>query len=568
LTTDHVWEVAQENEELVRTLMEASGTTRPTALVLAHRGIGPEQVNDFLHPALQQLTDPFLLPGAHAAAERLWLAIHRGERILIHGDYDTDGITAAVLLAWVLKENGAEVECFLPHRIDDGYGLTCEAIEKAGREKRQLLVTVDCGITSYEAARLARDQGLDLIVTDHHVPGNETLCATAVVNPKLSGVNPAAGDLAGVGVAFKVCHAFLKYGREQGLGGVETDLRLGLDLVALGTVADIVPLLNENRLLVKYGLGVLARQQRPGIHALCEIARLGDRLRSSDITYKLAPRLNAAGRMGDPTESLRLLEATSMVEAVALARSLEDHNRKRQEIEESVVRLAEKQIEDRYDLNTARALVVWDNSWHQGIVGIVASRLARRYHRPCVVLTRDANGQLTGSARSVRRLDLVQIMDKHRDVVLRFGGHAMAAGLSLLPEGLEVFCRTFEDAVAQVLGPEAMKPQIDICGRVSLAEISSEFMEELDLLEPFGHSNPEPVFLAKGVVTERRDLAGGSHTRGVLRDPSGGRLDFIAFSRLPTDFPDEPWNLVFTPQINTFGGRSTPQARILDVRHE
>ena len=568
--TDHMtpntWEVAASHEELVQDLMTAGGVTRPTALVLAARGITTDKVECFLRPTLRSLTDPFDLPGTAAAAERLWQAINRGERIIVHGDYDTDGITASVLLASVLRQNGAEVTCYLPHRIDDGYGLTPDAIEMVCREGYGLLVTVDCGITSFDAINLARERGIGVIVTDHHVPGSEPPDAAAVVNPKLPGAPPETLDLAGVGVAFKACHAFLKYGRENGFGGQETDLRNGLDLVALGTVADIVPLLDENRLLVKFGLDVLSKQQRPGIHALCEAAGASLPIRSTDITYRLAPRLNAAGRMGDPTESLKLLEASSMVEAAALARALDKHNRARQESEEKAVNAAEEQIAGRYNMDETRSVVVWSDVWHQGVVGIVASRLARRYHRPCVVLTRDTNGQLTGSARSVRRLDLVRLMEKCRSSLIRFGGHAMAAGLSLEAENLEAFCESFEESVAQVLGVEAMKPQIDICGILGLEELTDVFFSELEMLEPFGHGNPEPVFVTHGVVAERAVLAGKSHTRGTVSDASGQRISFIAFGRLPEEFPESPWSLVYSPQLNHYAGRTTPQLRIIDVR--
>ena len=562
---EYVWDVAPCDAAQVQTLMDVAAVSRPTALVLATRGITPQSVASFLNPTLQHLTDPFDLPGARQAAERLWRAILNGERILVHGDYDTDGITAAALTSWVLRRNGADTECYLPHRIDDGYGLTVESIEKACADKCGLLLTVDCGITSYDAIRMARERGLDVIVTDHHMPGTEPMDAHTVVDPKLPGAPPEVQDLAGVGVAFKVCHAFIKYGRQHGFGGEDTDLREGLDLVALGTVADIVPLLHENRLLVKHGLAVLARQQRPGVHALCEIAGIREGLGTADITYRLAPRLNATGRMGDPTDSLRLLEADSMVEAFALARSLDDHNRQRQLIEEEVVQSAEAQIVQLYNLQTCRAIVVWNDQWHQGVVGIVASRLARRYHRPAVVLTRDPSGQYTGSARSVRRISLVDLLEQCRHSLVRFGGHAMAAGLSMEAQMLPDFCRDFESAVGLVLGADAMRAQLDISGEVRLDELSDQFFGELERLQPFGHSNPEPLLLTRCVVPERRVPVGKTHTKGILRDANGGRLPFIAFGRTPDDFPEPPWDVVYTPQLNRFNGTEAAQLRLQDV---
>jgi single-stranded-DNA-specific exonuclease len=563
---EYLWELAENDEVRVQELIEEAGVTRPIALVLSTRGIAPEQVQDFLNPSLANIGDPYLLPGTRKASARLWEAIHKRQRILIHGDYDTDGITASALVAWVLRRNGAQVECYLPHRIDDGYGLTAESIVKTDLDNFDLLLTVDCGITSYDAVAMAQEKNLDLIITDHHTPGSEPIDATAVVDPKLPGSPPEIQELAGVGVAFKVCQAFLKYGHEMNFGGEDTDLRQVLDLVALGTVADIVPLLHENRILVKHGLEILARQHRPGIHALCDISGVSEELATSDITYRLAPRINATGRMGDPTDSLRLLEADNVVDAAELARSLDAQNRERQAIEEAVVQDAEAQIARRYDLGTIRSLVVWSDNWHQGVVGIVASRLTRRYHRPSVVLTRDPSGQFTGSARSIRRLNLVELLGECSGSLIRFGGHAMAAGLSLYEENLHVFCQQFDEAVQRVLSIDSMQPSLSVCGEVSLNELDDVFFQELRMLEPFGHGNPEPVFLSRGIIPERRLPAGRTHTRGMLRDPSGSRLPFIAFGRQPQDFPPPPWDLVHSPHINRFNGAAIPQLRIHDVR--
>ncbi len=492
-----------------------------------------------------------------------------GQRILIHGDYDTDGITASALLAWVLRRNGGKVECYLPHRIEDGYGLTPESITKANAKRGDLLITVDCGITSYDAVRLAKELELDVIITDHHTPGNEELDVIAVVDPKLPGAPSEIQELAGVGVAFKVCQAFLKYGRDNGYGGEDTDLSMGLDLVALGTVADIVPLLHENRVLVKHGLSILAQQRRPGIHALCDISGVNKTLSTTDITYRLAPRINATGRMGDPTDSLKLLESTSMSTAGELARILNDKNKERQTIEEAVVSAAEEQIAKRCDLKTIRSLVVWADNWHQGVVGIVASRLTRKYHRPSVVLTRDPNGQFTGSARSIRRLNLVDLLGECKDTLLRFGGHAMAAGLSLTEDKLDEFCKQFDAAVQRVLGIESMKPQLTVCGEVTFDELDDIFFEELKMLEPFGHGNQEPAFLTKCVYPDSMKAiskSAKSHSTGTVYDKAGIKMPFIAFGRAPYDFPPPPWDIVYTLHINTFNNMNMHQLRILDVR--
>ena len=566
---EYLWEISPNNEQRIQSLIEEANVTRPIALVLDTRGITPENVFDFLNPSLDTIGDPYLLPGTKEASIRLWQAIMDGQRILIHGDYDTDGITASALLAWVLRRNGGKVECYLPHRIEDGYGLTPESITKANAKRGDLLITVDCGITSYDAVKLAKELELDVIITDHHTPGNEPLDVIAVVDPKLPGSPPEIQELAGVGVAFKVCQAFLKYGRENGYGGEDTDLSMGLDLVALGTVADIVPLLHENRVLVKHGLSILAQQRRPGIHALCDISGVNKTLSTTDITYRLAPRINASGRMGDPTDSLKLLESTSMSTAGELARILNDKNKERQTIEEAVVTAAEEQIAKRCDLKTIRSLVVWADNWHQGVVGIVASRLTRKYHRPSVVLTRDPNGQFTGSARSIRRLDLVDLLGECKDTLLRFGGHAMAAGLSLTEDKLESFCKQFDAAVQRVLGIESMKPQLTVCGEVSFNELDSIFFEELKMLEPFGHGNQEPAFLTKCVYPDGMRAISKSaknHSTGNVYDREGSKMPFIAFGRAPEDFPPPPWDIVYTLHLNTFNNMNIHQLRILDVR--
>ncbi|OPZ26744.1 MAG: Single-stranded-DNA-specific exonuclease RecJ [Lentisphaerae bacterium ADurb.BinA184] len=560
------WKLKPADLETVQAIQEATHLSRPAALVLASRGITADKAPEFLKPSLRNLVDPYLIPGNLVAAERLWQAIRRNETVLIHGDYDTDGVTASVLLAKVLTHNGAKVETFLPHRMDDGYGLTPESIEKACRDHHSLLVTVDCGITSHLAVEAAKAQGVEVIVTDHHEPGEIRPSALALIDPKLNGTDARVRELAGVGVAFKVCHGFIKYGRERGLGGFSTDLREVLDLVALGTVADIVPLLDENRCLVKYGLQVLSRQHRPGIRALCELVGLDAGVRSTDIAYRIAPRLNAPGRMGDPMLSMRLLQAESMAEAFPLAKALDDENRKRQELEAETFTRARDQIATRCNIEDDRTIVVWGEQWHQGVLGIVAARLSRTYHRPCIVMTRDASGMLSGSGRSVQGVNLVGVLEQCQQYLTRFGGHPMAAGLSLKDNDVIHFCHLFEATVRKGLTLDEMLPQIEICGEIGFDEITDIFLGDLDVLRPFGQGHPEPVFFTRRVTPYRIQPAGRDHTRGVLRDGSGAMIDFVAFNRRPEEFCPPPWDAAYLARLNTFGGRSRPQAHIVDVR--
>ncbi|MFW5893702.1 MAG: single-stranded-DNA-specific exonuclease RecJ, partial [Verrucomicrobiota bacterium] len=427
------WEINEPPESQVNELRDAGEVSRVAALALSRLGITASRVAAYLRPMLSQLSDPYQLPGVEKAAERLWEAIRRQERILVYGDYDTDGITATVLVAEVLSANGAHVDCYLPHRIDDGYGLTAEAVERVCTAEQTVLLTVDCGITCAAAVEAANARGMDVIITDHHEPHEAIPEALAVIDPKLPDAPPVVQSLAGVGVAFKLCHGFIKYGRRHDLGGQDTDLRQFLDLVALGTVADIVPLLDENRCLVTAGLDVLSQQIRPGIRALCEVTNLRERVRTTDITFRIAPRINAAGRLGNPDEAFQLLHARDTTEAYQLAAALDGRNRERQQVEAQVLAAAEEQIAEIADIEQCHTVVVCGEEWHKGVIGIVASRLVRKYNRPSIVLTRDSDGALCGSGRSLHNLNLVTLLGVCEVHLQRFGGHAMAAGLALDP---------------------------------------------------------------------------------------------------------------------------------------
>lgn len=562
------WECGQLAPTVVQDIMSRNGLTRPTALVLAERGIPADKIMEFLQPSLGHLGDPFLLPGVETAAARLWEAIRSGQKILVHGDYDTDGITATALMSWVLRENGADVTAFLPHRIDDGYGLTVESIRKAVAAGYNLVVTVDCGITCYEALAFAVEQGLDVIVTDHHMPGPEPLVGpVAVIDPKLPGAPEPVRGLAGVGVSFKTCHGFLKYGREHDFGGHETDLKEILDLVALGTVADIVPLLHENRILVRHGLRVLSEKRRPGINALCDIANVRTPVQTQDITYRLAPRLNAPGRMGDPNESLRLLEAESMSNAIQQARLLEQHNLARQHKEEEAIQDAEAQIAHLYpDLDKTHTLVVWKQDWHQGILGILASRLARKYNRPSIVLASDPDGLLNGSGRSVTDIDIVEALGRCSCFLHRFGGHAMAAGLSLSPEHLSAFKVDFDQVIVEMLRGRSRQVSLKIVGEVGFQELNPQFFHEFEQLEPFGHENPIPVFMTTKVKVLRVDPMGSGHVRGLVQDATGATLPFVSFNTTVESLPTTLERFAYTPQINSGGGRFQPQLKVVSFQ--
>jgi single-stranded-DNA-specific exonuclease len=494
------------------------------------------------------------------------MAIKKGEHILIHGDFDVDGITASAVMSWILSQNGANVNVFIPLRLDTGYGFTPESLERAlGMYKCDVLVTVDCGITSNEAVEKANSLGIDTIITDHHMQGAELPDASITINTKL---HPELSDLhclAGVGTAFKLAHAITKYGLENNLIFNRIDLREVLDLVALGTVADIVPLVGENRILTKFGLKILGRQIRPGVRALCDISGISHVIKSSDIAFKLAPYINAAGRLGDPNIAYQLLVTDSIVDALRLAQKLKEYNIQRRAKEREIFNEAESQIYEKIKINEAFSILIYGENWHQGVIGNVASRIARDYNRPSIALT-VIDGQAYGSGRSSANVDLVGILSESADILTRYGGHPMAVGLSLLPSDIEALCLRFETSMRKVLTKENLIPKIEYDGDIFISEVNDEFFEEMSKLEPFGHTNSQPIFRLTNLSVPYKTLAGQDHTRGYVRDGNSDSIGFIAFNIKPENLPSPPWNILATPQINKHNNRVSQQLRIVDIK--
>ncbi|MDD3119703.1 MAG: single-stranded-DNA-specific exonuclease RecJ [Victivallales bacterium] len=549
-------------------LIEKFGFPRPIAVFMAARGISPDQVELFLNPSLNKLSDPYRFPGIETAAKRLWDAILNKEDILIHGDYDTDGVTATALLAWVLRKNGGHVHSFIPHRFDDGYGFTPESLEKAIADFSKpcrVLVTVDCGITSIDAVDYAAGKGIDVIITDHHEPGEELPRALALVNPKICPELEDLHLLSGAGTAFKLSHAFIKYGRMHNLGGFNTNLQDILDYVALGTIADIVPVLGENRIMVKYGIELLKKQLRPGIRALIETSRIKTLLKPSDITFKLAPRINAAGRLGDANTALKLLEADNIVEAYRFSTMLEDYNSQRQEKEQEIYLEAKEQIEKNIDIDNRFSILVAGHDWHQGVIGIVASRLARDYNRPAIVLTIQG-GEAHGSGRSIGTLNLVKVLSEAAPLLTRFGGHPMAVGLGMTEENIKPFYDLLEENVRKELTTEDLKQITRYDGRVEFNELDHRFFEYLEQLHPFGHCNSKPIYLFSGVRVIKSSAIGQKHCRGVLADRFNQTIDFIAFNHEQAEFRNNTMDILASPQLNDYYQDKRPQLQIIDCR--
>ena len=562
------WKCAGSNlDSEIFSVQQKYSLPRPVAMFLVARGVTGEAVPGFLEPRLGNLSDPYRFPGIKEACARLWDAIRDHEPILIHGDYDTDGITASALLAWVLTQNGGIVHSFIPHRFDDGYGFTPESLDKAleAHGHCAVLVTVDCGITSCDAVASATERGIDVIVTDHHEAGPELPKALAVINAK---VYPELKDLellSGAGVAFKLSHAFIKYGRENNLGGFQTHLEEVLDFVALGTVADIVPLQGENRVMVKYGIDALRRQIRPGVRALIESSRLHNELTPSDITFRLAPRINAAGRVGDANIALELLESEHIVEAYGCASKLENYNRIRQEKEQEIYQEAKEQIDRNLAWQSPFSLLVAGRDWHQGVIGIVASRLARDYNRPTIVLTIQGD-EAYGSGRSVARLNLVEVLSRTSHLLDRFGGHPMAVGIGLRTERIADFFEAMDREIRTQIKAEDLENFISYDGEAFLNEMTPAFFEYLAKLAPFGHCNQKPLFRFNDLRVEHCGaVGGGAHTRGMLQSRNG-QIDFIAFNHAPSEFYRRTIDVLATPQINNHMGRSIPQLNLVDFR--
>ncbi|MBO5694543.1 MAG: single-stranded-DNA-specific exonuclease RecJ [Lentisphaeria bacterium] len=558
-----LWKCASDGKEhIAEQLIRTKSLPNAVALYLAAKGIEPKDVDMYFNATFSDLSDPFRFPGIDLAVERLWKAIRDREQILIHGDYDTDGITATALLAWVLEKNGGIVSSFLPHRFDDGYGFTPDSLQKAldgCGGSCGVLVTVDCGINSAEAVATARAKNIDVIITDHHDPAEDLPDAIAIINPKVHKEVADLRNLSGVGVAFKLAHAFVLYGCAHNEG----DLHDVLDYVALGTIADIVPILGENRILVKYGMEILKKQIRPGVRALIEVARVPAKLQPSDITFKLAPRINAAGRLGNAITALQLMTAKNIVDAYRYADMLEGFNQKRQTKEQEIFNEAKRQVESDPNFSSSMTILAAGDAWHQGVIGIVASRFARDYNRPAIVLTIQGD-EAHGSGRSIGGLNMIQILSKCSHLLTRFGGHPMAVGLGLHKDKIAEFQKEFEAHVREELQPKDLISSVSYDGLVNIGDLEDEFFQYYEYLGPFGHSNAHPVFRLNQVEVVRTYPIKPGHTKGLMRDIYGNTCDFIAFNM--TIEPRVKWDVVATPQINEYYGEKRRQLQIVDFR--
>ena len=537
----HRWIIAQPEELNGGAILwsEICGS-ECIARLLSRKGFRcAEEVEVFLRPRLSSLSDPFLLPQMGDAVSRVLSALDQHERIVLFGDYDVDGVTSLALLDEMLRAYGGAPELFLPLRIEEGYGLSRESVERCLEQQQpQLLIAVDCGTSSVNEVAILNERGVDVIVLDHHKPKAQLPGCVAIVNPKLT----ACGFeyLCSVGIVFKLCHALLKTRPLP-----EFDLKSKLDLVALGTVADIVPLRGENRVLVQRGAIEIAQTSRIGLQKLMQIAGAHPPILPDDIGYRLGPRLNAAGRLSTAEKSLRLLLTQDESEATMLAAELDRQNRERQDVERQIFVAATEKIDNEFDAARDAAIVSGARGWHPGVLGIVASRLARKYHRPAIVIGFDDNGIGKGSGRSIDGLNLIEALNRCAASLDKYGGHEMAAGLALCEENFDSFAEAFRSTARELLSDEALQPCIRLDHELPFTEIDVEFLRWHEMLQPFGNGNPQPLFFAREIepvapprVVKEKHLIfrlrqGDRHRRAVYFDGMANQL------------PPPPWDIAF-----------------------
>jgi single-stranded-DNA-specific exonuclease len=554
------WVVApQPDPSAVQALAAALRLPSALTALLIQRGHGSEEAaRRYLRPALTDLSDPHALAGMADAVQAVTATVRAGGRIMIHGDYDVDGQCASALLTRALRFAGADVLPFLPHRLRDGYDFGPAGLEAAKAAGATLIITCDCGITANDTVAAARAAGIGVVITDHHLPGAQLPPAIAVVDPQRADDTSRATALCGTGIAFKLVQALVP------ALGLPPNLPFHLlDLVAMATVADVVPLQGENRALVKHGLKLLSQSRWPGLNALAEATGLAGReIRARHVGFVLGPRLNAAGRVGDATDGLRLLLSDDPIECAALAQQLESMNVERQALDQRILDEALEQVERTADMERDAGFVLVGDGWHPGVVGIVASRVVERYGRPTFLIAFDGDiGK--GSGRSTSRFNLHAALLSCGDLLERYGGHHMAAGLTIRRGRLDAFRERFGDVARQSLSPEDLGPEQRVDLELALNEVTLELERLCRYLEPCGQGNPSPVFGVRGVRFTNRSVVGNGHLKGFLEDGSG-RLCAIGFQwadRVPW-LGDGLVDAAFRIETNEWNGTSTLQARL------
>ena len=564
------WSIAPAQPLLARPLAAALRLSPLLTQCLLNRGLDDAPaIEKFLAPRLKHLTDPFLLPDMAGAVDRLLLARQRAEPLVIFGDYDVDGVTSTTLLLEVLRQFGWRVDAYLPNRMEEGYGLSRDGVENCLNQfPVPLLLAVDCGSTSVETIHWLAQRGVEVIVLDHHQVADPAPKAVALVNPQRLPEGGGSRELCSVGLAFKLAHALVKRGRETGLPGAQDfDLRPLLDLVALGTIADLVPLTGENRILVAAGLERLRSTRRPGIIALKEVAQSPEKLSTHDVGFQLAPRLNAAGRLETAGDAMRLLLAESLAEATPLAQVLDARNRERQQIEKTMAEQAIGAIRATFDPQTDFVIVEAQLPWHIGVVGIVASRVVQEFYRPTLIIGGD-NGAMRGSGRSIAGFDLAAALRECSDLLVRHGGHAMAAGLSVVPEKIDLLRDRLNDLARRRLQPEDFHPPLRLDAEIGFRDLNSDLLRELETLKPTGMGNPAVQFCSRNLTYRKPPQRIGTGKQHVKLWVTDGRVthEAVWWNVGSGSLPVGTFDLAFAPSLNEYNGQTTVQLKVLDWR--
>jgi len=582
------WIIAQDvDKQLVKSLSESLGIDEILAILLVQRGITNfEEAKNFFRPSLSQLHDPFLMKDMDKAVDRLQKAMSDGEKILIYGDYDVDGTTAVALIYTYLKNfvNKKKIEFYIPDRYEEGYGISYKGIDYAADNGFGLVIVLDCGIKAVEKIEYANQRGVDFIICDHHRPDEIIPNAVAVLDSKRPDCEYPYKELSGCGVGFKLITAL-----STRLGRPIEEVYELLDYVAVSIAADIVPITGENRVLAYFGLKQLNKNPRPGIEAVLRQANIGRRKEApttekeeenaleremtiSDLVFLIGPRINAAGRLEKASDSVRLLLATKYDHAEKLASSINDLNSKRREFDNAITEEALQMIDADEKLRNAKSTVIFNENWHKGVIGIVASRLTDSYYRPTIVLTRSGN-LITGSARSIKNFDIYDAIDDCSDLLEHFGGHKYAAGLSLKPENLEEFASRFEKYVSEHLEEDDLTPELNVDIEMDFTNITPKFVRILKQFAPFGPGNLSPVFLTRNVVDAGFSRAVGNRKHLKLSVMQQGNTDFV-FSGIAFQKGDlyerihdkEPFTMCYYIEENFWQGKTTLQLNVKDIK--
>ena len=563
------WLIKEQNPHLSKEFSTSFNISPLVSQLLINRGlVSVDQADFFINATLKDLYSPLLMKDMDKAVQRIITALQKKEKICVYGDYDVDGITATAVVLLFLREVKANAFFYLPNRLQEGYGLDIEALKKITGEGATLLITVDCGISDREPIQYAQSKNLDIIVTDHHEPPEKLPPAHAILNPKQQGCSFPFKELAGVGVAFNLIMALRKALRERGFWqlGQAPNLKKYLDLVALGTLADIVPLVDENRILVKSGLEVLSAGERAGIRALKAVSAVPEGPLSGDmVTYRLAPRINASGRLSTAATAVELMITGDAGEAQRLARLLHEENMKRQQLEKAITADARAMIAGQEHFKNP--FVLASPSWHQGVIGICASRLVEDYYRPTVLISLDEKTRTgRGSARSIHSFDLYRGLKQCAGLLTSFGGHKYAAGLSIAEENIPAFTKQFTAIFSAAMQDEDFIPFLEIDAQVPLSAISDDVVEDLEKLAPFGTANPEPLFCSNDLRSYSSMVVGNGHLKLKIKE-AGCFYDAIGFNMgTCPSLQEEEIKLAFVPQFNLWQGIKSIQLKLKDIQ--